>query len=123
MPTALVTGISGQDGSYLAELLLAKGYQVHGIVRRSSTVTRSRLDHIESEHLDRLTCIAPISPEVGPCRGDPWSMVRRTTQLVTFSKLHAAVSRLATAVVACGGSGTTRTTRHRHSPTPWATPG
>ena len=54
MPTALVTGISGQDGSYLAELLLAKGYDVHGIVRRSSTVTRSRLDHIESEHLDQL---------------------------------------------------------------------
>ncbi len=41
---AVVTGIAGQDGSYLAELLLGKGYEVHGIVRRSSSITRSRLD-------------------------------------------------------------------------------
>ena len=45
---ALVTGITGQDGSYLAELLLEEGYEVHGIVRRSSTVTRSRIDHLWS---------------------------------------------------------------------------
>ncbi|CAM3223844.1 GDP-mannose 4,6-dehydratase [Stackebrandtia soli] len=44
--TALITGISGQDGSYLAELLLDKGYEVHGIVRRSSTINTSRLDEI-----------------------------------------------------------------------------
>ncbi len=44
--TALITGITGQDGSYLAELLLEKGYDVHGIVRRSSTFNTSRLDHI-----------------------------------------------------------------------------
>jgi GDPmannose 4,6-dehydratase len=44
MRTALVTGITGQDGSYLAEQLLEKGYTVHGIVRRSSSTTRSRLD-------------------------------------------------------------------------------
>ncbi|RKX35635.1 MAG: GDP-mannose 4,6-dehydratase [Verrucomicrobia bacterium] len=51
MKRALVTGITGQDGSYLAELLLEKGYEVHGIVRRSSTVTRSRIDHLRSyEH-------------------------------------------------------------------------
>jgi GDPmannose 4,6-dehydratase len=43
---AFVTGITGQDGSYLADLLLEKGYQVHGIVRRSSTVERSRIDHL-----------------------------------------------------------------------------
>jgi GDPmannose 4,6-dehydratase len=43
---ALVTGITGQDGSYLAELLLAKGYQVHGIIRRSSSFNTSRLDHL-----------------------------------------------------------------------------
>jgi len=46
MPTALITGVSGQDGSYLAELLLEKGYDVHGIVRRSSSVTTWRLDDI-----------------------------------------------------------------------------
>jgi GDPmannose 4,6-dehydratase len=44
--TALITGITGQDGSYLAELLLEKGYEVHGIVRRSSTFNTSRIDHI-----------------------------------------------------------------------------
>jgi GDPmannose 4,6-dehydratase len=44
---ALVTGITGQDGSYLAELLLAKGYEVHGVVRRSSSMNRSRIDHLQ----------------------------------------------------------------------------
>jgi len=44
MKTALITGITGQDGSYLAELLLGKGYRVHGVVRRSSTTARTRLD-------------------------------------------------------------------------------
>ncbi len=46
MKTALITGITGQDGSYLAELLLNKGYTVHGIIRRSSTFNTSRIDHI-----------------------------------------------------------------------------
>ncbi len=43
---ALITGITGQDGSYLAELLLKKGYEVHGIIRRSSTFNTSRIDHL-----------------------------------------------------------------------------
>ena len=46
MPRALITGITGQDGSYLTELLLEKGYEVHGVVRRTSNLNRSRLDHI-----------------------------------------------------------------------------
>jgi len=46
MNVALVTGITGQDGSYLAELLLSKGYEVHGIVRRSSLINTDRIDHI-----------------------------------------------------------------------------
>jgi len=46
MKKALITGITGQDGSYLAELLLAKGYEVHGIIRRSSTFNTARIDHI-----------------------------------------------------------------------------
>ena len=46
MKRALITGITGQDGSYLAELLLAKGYEVHGVVRRSSTFNTERIDHI-----------------------------------------------------------------------------
>lgn len=51
MRRALITGITGQDGSYLAELLLAKGYEVHGLVRRASTFNTTRIDHIR----DRLT--------------------------------------------------------------------
>jgi GDPmannose 4,6-dehydratase len=43
---AFITGVTGQDGSYLAELLLAKGYEVHGLIRRSSTFNTSRIDHI-----------------------------------------------------------------------------
>jgi GDPmannose 4,6-dehydratase len=46
MKRALITGITGQDGSYLAELLLEKGYEVHGIVRRSSSFNTERLDHL-----------------------------------------------------------------------------
>ncbi len=46
MPTALITGITGQDGSYLTELLISKGYTVHGIVRRSSITARGRLDQL-----------------------------------------------------------------------------
>src|ERR1700730_382773 len=45
--TALITGITGQDGSYLAELLLSKGYEVHGVVRRSSSMNRGRIDHLQ----------------------------------------------------------------------------
>ncbi|MDA8063372.1 MAG: GDP-mannose 4,6-dehydratase [Actinomycetota bacterium] len=52
-PTALVTGITGQDGSYLAELLLEKGYQVVGLHRRSSTVTFERITHL----MDRITLV------------------------------------------------------------------
>jgi len=49
MKKALITGITGQDGSYLAELLLEKGYEVHGITRRASTVNTERIEHIKSK--------------------------------------------------------------------------
>ena len=49
MKVALITGITGQDGSYLAEFLLEKGYEVHGIIRRSSSFNTSRIDHIFNE--------------------------------------------------------------------------
>jgi len=49
---AFITGITGQDGSYLAELLLSKGYEVHGLVRRSSSFNRSRIDHLKVEEHD-----------------------------------------------------------------------
>ncbi|QDN98492.1 GDP-mannose 4,6-dehydratase [Streptomyces sp. S1A1-8] len=50
--TALITGITGQDGSYLAELLLGKGYTVHGIIRRASTFTTCRIDHLYQDPHD-----------------------------------------------------------------------
>ena len=47
----MITGITGQDGSYLAELLLSKGYEVHGLIRRSSSFNTGRIDHIyEDRH-------------------------------------------------------------------------
>lgn len=49
MPKALITGITGQDGSYLAELLIGKGYQVHGIIRRASTFNTERIDHLYAD--------------------------------------------------------------------------
>ena len=49
MPTALITGITGQDGSYLAEFLLGKGYTVHGVIRRASTFNTGRLDPIYAD--------------------------------------------------------------------------
>jgi len=48
-PIALITGVTGQDGSYLTELLLSKGYEVHGVVRRSSNLTRSRIDRLRAD--------------------------------------------------------------------------
>ena len=53
MKKALITGITGQDGSYLAELLLQKGYEVHGLVRRSSSINRARIDHLRAYETGR----------------------------------------------------------------------
>ena len=46
MKKALITGITGQDGSYLTELLIQKGYEVHGIIRRASSFNTGRIDHL-----------------------------------------------------------------------------
>jgi GDPmannose 4,6-dehydratase len=68
MPTALVTGVTGQDGSYLAEFLLAQGYRVIGMVRRTSTINFSRLEHIQDrieiaqgDLLDQMSLAAILS--------------------------------------------------------------
>ncbi len=54
MKKALITGITGQDGAYLAEFLLQKGYEVHGIKRRASSFNTDRIDHLyEDPHTDR----------------------------------------------------------------------
>jgi GDPmannose 4,6-dehydratase len=55
MKRALITGITGQDGSYLAELLLGKGYEVHGLIRRASTFNTSRIDHLYQDPHDPET--------------------------------------------------------------------
>ena len=64
---ALITGITGQDGSYLAELLLEKGYEVHGLVRRSSTETFERISHLhdrvhlhQADLLDQSSLVQPL---------------------------------------------------------------
>lgn len=72
-PRALITGITGQDGSYLAEFLLEKGYQVHGMVRRSSTETVERIAHLEGriglhegdllDQLSLITLLQKIKPQ------------------------------------------------------------
>ncbi len=72
MPRALITGVTGQDGSYLAELLLEKGYEVHGIVRRASTENFERIAHLagkitlhQADLLDQLSIIDTVR-EVRP---------------------------------------------------------
>ena len=78
--TALITGITGQDGSYLAELLLGKGYEVHGLVRRSSTFNTERIDHIYQDpheesprlilHYGDLTDGAGLRQVLSKCQPD-----------------------------------------------------
>jgi GDPmannose 4,6-dehydratase len=72
MPKAIITGVTGQDGSYLAELLLSKGYEVHGLVRRSSTENFDRINHLtgrltlhQADLLDQLSIIE-VFREVRP---------------------------------------------------------
>jgi GDPmannose 4,6-dehydratase len=64
MKKALITGITGQDGSYLAEFLLQKGYEVHGIIRRSSSFNTERIEHLYIEEL--LRRYAPKKKNISP---------------------------------------------------------
>ena len=58
MKTALITGVTGQDGSYLAELLLSKGYKVVGLKRRTSIINTSRIDHFyQDPHINKRNLI------------------------------------------------------------------
>jgi GDPmannose 4,6-dehydratase len=74
---ALITGITGQDGSYLAELLLAKGYEVHGLVRRSSSFNTQRIDHL---YLDPHTTSARLFLHYGDL-GDGSALARLLREL------------------------------------------
>lgn len=73
MKIALITGITGQDGSYLAELLLSKGYEVHGIIRRSSSFNTGRIDHIFDKlhlHYGDLTDASSLARVINLCKPD-----------------------------------------------------
>ena len=79
MKVALITGITGQDGSYLAELLLEKGYEVHGIKRRASYFNTARIDHLYEDphnnprlflHYGDLTDAANITQIIARCKPD-----------------------------------------------------
>lgn len=75
MKTALITGITGQDGSYLAELLIEKGYMVHGIVRRASLINTHRIDHIFDHpqmklHYGDLTDAGNLIHVIQKCKPD-----------------------------------------------------
>ena len=79
MKKALITGITGQDGSYLAELLLEKGYEVHGIVRRASTETFERIAHLDrrinlhqADLLDQLSLIDVIECGSAATKSTTW---------------------------------------------------
>jgi GDPmannose 4,6-dehydratase len=61
MKVALITGITGQDGSYLAEFLLDKGYKVHGIKRRTSLINTQRIDHLyKDQHESDVNMVLPL---------------------------------------------------------------
>lgn len=66
MTVALVTGITGQDGSYLAELLMSKGYEIHGIIRRASTFNTERVEHLYKDPHTRS--MASMAAEHGAAR-------------------------------------------------------
>ena len=66
---ALVTGITGQDGSYLTELLISKGYTVHGIIRRSSSFNTGRIEHLYKDRHEDGACGARHGGQPVPRRG------------------------------------------------------
>ena len=81
--TALITGITGQDGSYLAELLLEKGYEVYGMVRRSSTESFERIEHlrdrlelVQGDLLDQTSLMSRRSSRPSPTRSTTWPRSR-----------------------------------------------
>jgi len=81
--TALITGITGQDGSYLAEFLVAKGYRVHGVVRRTSVHSTGRIDHLLRE---RDGAIPPVATHIGDLT-DPFA-VHRIVQRVRPDEIY-----------------------------------
>src|SRR3989344_5680437 len=92
MPKALITGITGQDGSYLAEFLLDKGYEVHGIFRRTSTPSTSRIDHLKNRvnlHYGDMTDGASLREAVRTSRPDEvYNLAAQSHVGVSFQVPH-----------------------------------
>ena len=79
--TALITGITGQDGSYLAELLLDKGYEVHGIIRRASLFNTERIDHIfHDPHVGGVPLTLPSISIMRPQRR--WLVMKESSRTI-----------------------------------------
>jgi GDP-D-mannose dehydratase len=83
MKTALITGITGQDGSYLAEFLLEKGYDVHGTIRRSSVDFRERIAHLEGTPHFHLHYADLGDNEKGICVAGPENLIGKTLVAVS----------------------------------------
>ena len=82
---ALITGITGQDGSYLAELLLKKGYIVHGIKRRSSTINTNRINHLFKEIHEKE------NEEINPSNIQPSKEIKSLGEFKVEINLHSDV--------------------------------
>eukprot|EP00386_Alphamonas_edax_P001723 GDKI01005177.1.p1 GENE.GDKI01005177.1~~GDKI01005177.1.p1 ORF type:complete len:384 (-),score=83.06 GDKI01005177.1:30-1181(-) len=117
--TALITGITGQDGSYLSELLLDKGYEVHGIIRRSSSFNTGRLDHVFSRiklHYGDMLDSTNLCSIIGRVRPDEiynlaaQSHVKVSFELPEYTAESTGVGtlRLLEAIRTCGLEKTTR---------------
>ena len=119
--TALITGVTGQDGSYLSELLLEKGYDVHGIIRRSSVEFRERIAHLEDNenfhlHYGDLTDSMSLVKVIGTVKPDEiYNLAAQSHVQVSFDvpELTADVDatgvlRVLEAVRVCGLAGTCR---------------
>ena len=121
MKTALITGITGQDGSYLSEFLLEKGYDVHGIIRRSSVDYRERIAHLEGKphfhlHYGDLSDSMGLIQVIGKVRPDEiYNLAAQSHVQVSFDSPEftadidaTGVLRVLEAVRACGLAGTCR---------------
>ncbi len=110
-PTALITGITGQDGSYLAELLLEKGYRVHGIKRRASSFNTARIDHLYQDPHERDPAAdAPLRRSHRQHQPDPDHRQVRPDEIYNLgAQSHVAVSFEAPEYTAnCDALGTLR---------------
>lgn len=121
MKTALITGITGQDGSYLSEFLLGKGYDVHGIIRRSSVDYRERIAHLEGQphfhlHYGDLSDSMGLIQVIGKVRPDEiYNLAAQSHVQVSFDSPEftadidaTGVLRVLEAVRACGLASTCR---------------